>query len=200
MNFKELIKLRPNSFTEECALISVYFTMNRIKDNWYLNYISAPGGAWQELRVLKNTIEHRFYIGKNEKRADLIMQKENTASMFYIAEAKKFFRLIMAEREKIDNSLKTILERIKSLTNHKIRPIFSYIIGVDTSGLANDFLQDAVEAEENYIKKSINKLPDLDGGRACILVYWEENKTKFSLIFSDDFPKDFKTMFNNIFL
>src|SRR3990172_8906200 len=122
MKFEEVTSLHPKRFTEECALISVYFTMNRIKDNWFLNYISAPGGAWQELKILKEQIEQRFYIGKNEKRADLVMQKQNTTTLFYIAEAKEFFRLIMAERDKIDKSLNDIYARLKNLRGGSIKP------------------------------------------------------------------------------
>ena len=33
------------------------------------------------------------------KRADLIMQKEGKTSLFYIAEAKEFFRQILNERK-----------------------------------------------------------------------------------------------------
>lgn len=200
MKFEEMVKLHPKRFTEECALISVYFTMNRIKDNWFLNYISAPGGAWQELKILKDQIERRFYIGKNEKRADLVMQKENTATLFYIAEAKEFFRLIMVERKKIDKSLNDIFARLKGLRSGNIKPIYSYIIGIDTSGLKGEFLNDAIQAEADYIKKSINKLPRIDGGRVCILVYWDRDRTKFSLIFSGDFLKKFAAMFKQIFL
>lgn len=200
MKFEEIINLHPKRFTEECALISVYFTMNRIKDNWYLNYISAPGGAWQELKILKEQIEQRYYIGKNEKRADLVMQKQNTATLFYIAEAKEFFRLIMAERDKIDKSLNDIYARLKNLSNGSIKPIYSYVIGIDTSGLKGEFLTDAIQAETDYVKKSINKLPRIDGGRVCVLVYWVNNKTNFSLIFSNDFPEDFENMFKKIFL
>ena len=200
MKFEEIVKLHPKRFREECALISVYFTMNRIKDNWFLNYISAPGGAWQELKILKNQIERRFYIGKNEKRADLIMQKENAATLFYIAEAKEFFRLIMAERKKIDKSLNDIFSRLKGLRIGNIKPIYSYIIGINTSGLKGEFLNDAIQAEVDYIKKSINKLPRIDGGRVCILVYWDKYRTKFSLIFSEDFPEKFVAIFKGIFL
>ena len=200
MRFEEITKLHPKRFTEECALISVYFTMNRIKGSWFLNYISAPGGAWQELKILKDQIEQRFYIGKNEKRADLVMQKQNKTTLFYIAEAKEFFRLIMAEREKIDKSLNDIFIRLKSLSESSIKPLYSYIIGIDTTGLKGEFLTDAIQAESDYVKKSINKLPRVDGGRVCILVYWCEDKTKFSLIFSEDFPQEFKAMFNKIFL
>lgn len=200
MKFEEIVKLHPKRFTEECALISVYFTMNRIKENWFLNYISAPGGAWQELKILKDQIERRFYIGKNEKRADLVMQKENAATLFYIAEAKEFFRLIMAERKKIDKSLNDIFARLKGLRSGNIKPIYSYIIGIDTSGLKGEFLNDAIQAEVDYIKKSINKLPRINGGRVCILVYWGRNRTKFSLIFSEDFSKKFAAMFKQVFL
>lgn len=200
MNFEEITKLHPKRFTEECALISVYFTMGRIKDDWFLNYISAPGGAWQELKVLKDQIEQRFYIGKNEKRADLVMQKENKTTLFYIAEAKEFFRLIMVEREKIDKSLNDIFVRLKGLRGADIKPLYSYIIGIDTTGLKGEFLTDAIHAEADYIKKSINKLPPIDGGRVCVLVYWNDDKTKFSLIFSEDFPQDFEGMFKKVFL
>lgn len=200
MNFEEIAKLHPKRFTEECALISVYFTMGRIKDDWFLNYISAPGGAWQELKILKDQIEQRFYIGKNEKRADLVMQKENTTTLFYIAEAKEFFRLIMAEREKIDKSLNDIFARLKGLRRGDIKPLYSYIIGIDTTGLKGEFLTDAIQAEADYIKKSINRLPPIDGGRVCVLVYWDDDKTKFSLIFSEDFPQDFAKMFKQVFL
>lgn len=200
MKFEEIVKLNPKKFTEECALISVYFTMNRIKDNWFLNYISAPGGAWQELKILKGKIEQRFYIGKNEKRADLVMQKQNTTTLFYIAEAKEFFRLIMAEREKIDKSLDDIFKRLNNLRGGNIQPLYSYIIGIDTTGLNGEFLDDAIQSEIDYIKKSINKLPRINGGRVCILVYWVKGKTKFSLIFSKDFPEKFVEMFKSVFL
>lgn len=200
MNFEEITKLHPKRFTEECALISVCFTMNRIKDNWFLNYISAPGGAWQELKILKGKIEQRFYIGKNEKRADLVMQKQNTTTLFYIAEAKEFFRLIMAEREKIDKSLDDIFNRLNNLRGGNIQPLYSYIIGIDTTGLHGAFLDDAIQSETDYINKSINKLPRINGGRVCILVYWVKGKTKFSLIFSKDFSKKFVEMFKSVFL
>ena len=200
MKFEEVVKLNPNKFTEECALISVYFTMNRIKDNWFLNYISAPGGAWQELKILKGKLEQRFYIGKNEKRADLVMQKQNTTTLFYIAEAKEFFRLIMAERKKIDKSLNDIFERLNNLRGGSTQPLYSYIIGIDTTGLNSEFLDDAIQSEIDYIKKSINKLPRINGGRVCILVYWVKDKTKFSLIFSKDFPEKFVEMFKSVFL
>ncbi len=200
MKFEEIVKLNPKKFTEECALISVYFTMNRIKGSWFLNYISAPGGAWQELKILKGQIEQRFYIGKNEKRADLIMQKQNTTTLFYIAEAKEFFRLIMAERKKIDKSLNDIFSRLNNLRNGNIKPLYSYIIGIDTTGLNGEFLDDAIQSEADYIKKSINKLPQINGGRVCVLVYWVKGKTKFSLIFSKDFPEKFIEMFQSIFL
>ena len=200
MSFKELKETHPKKFSEECALVSVCFTMGKIKDDWYLNYISPPGGAWQELYVLKGEIEKRFYVGKNEKRADLIMQKDNQATIFYIAEAKEFFRDIMINREKIDNSLETIYKRLKNLKGGNLKPIYSYIIGINTTGLEGDFFTDAIQTEFDYVQKSINKLPPILGGRVCILAYWDRTKTKFSLIFSNDFPKDNKQIFKKIFL
>lgn len=200
MKFDEITKLKPKKFTEECVLISVYFTLNRIKDNWFLNYISAPGGAWQELKILKNKIEERFYVGKNEKRADLIMQKENKDSLFYLAEAKEFFRQVLNERDKIDNSIKSIFNRIKRLKGGKVKPIYSYIIGIDTTNLEGDIFNEAVNNELNLIKGVIDKLPPVEGGRICVLTYWQGNQTKFDLVFSKDFPKALAQMFKKIFL
>ena len=199
MNFEEIAKLHPKRFTEECALISVYFTMGRIKDDWFLNYINPPGGSWQELKILKDQIEQRFYIGKSAIRADLVMQKENKTVLFYIAEAKEFFRLIMAEQKKIDKSLNDIFTRLKELRGADIKPLYSYIIGIDTTGLNGEFLTDAIQSETDYIKKSINKLPRINGGRVCVLVYWIKGKTKFSLIFSKDFPEKFIETFKSVF-
>lgn len=200
MKFDKITKLKPKRFTEECVLISVYFTLNRIKDNWFLNYISVPGGAWQELKILKNNIEQRFYIGKNEKRADLVMQKENKTSLFYVAEAKEFFRQILNEREKIDNSIKSIFNRIKRLKDGKVKPIYSYIIGIDTTNLKGDVLNKIINNEINLVKGIIDKLPPVEGGRVCVLTYWQGNQTKFSLVFSKDFPKGLIEMFKKIFL
>lgn len=200
MKFNKILQLRPKRFTEECVLISIYFTLNRIKDNWFLNYISAPGGAWQELKILKNKIEQKFYIGKNEKRVDLIMQKENKTSLFYLAEAKEFFRQILNEREKIDNSIKSIFSRIKRLKSGKLKPIYSYIIGIDTTNLKGDVFEEIIKNETNLIRRLINKLPPVEGGRVCVLTYWHGNRTKFSLIFSKDFPTDLIEMFKKIFL
>ena len=200
MKFDEITKLKPKKFTEECVLISVYFTLNRIKDDWFLNYISAPGGAWQELKILKNKIEGRFYVGKNEKRADLIMQKENKTSLFYLAEAKEFFRQILNEREKIDNSIKSIFNRIKRLKSGKIKPIYSYIIGINTTNLEEDILDKAINNELDFIKGVIDKLPPVEGGRVCILTYWQGNQTKFDLVFSKDFSEELVQMFKKIFL
>ena len=200
MKFDKIIQLRPKKFTEECVLISVYFTLNRIRDNWFLNYISAPGGAWQELKILKNKIEHRFYVGKNETRADLVMQKENTTSLFYVAEAKEFFRQILNDRKKIDDSIKVIYNRIRKLYGGKTKPIYSYIIGIDTTNLKGDVFNEIVNTEINLVKSLIDKLPPLEGGRVCILTYWLGNQTNFSLVFSKDFPKELKDMFEKIFL
>ena len=200
MKFNEIIKLKPKKFTEECVLISVYFTLNRIKDNWFLNYISAPGGAWQELKILKNKIEKRFYVGKNEKRADLIMQKENKASLFYLAEAKEFFRQVLNERDKIDNSIKSIFNRIKRLKGNKVSPIYSYIIGIDTSNLKGDVFKKIINNEVNLVRSLIDKLPPVEGGRVCILTYWQGNQTKFNLVFSQDFSEELAEMFKKIFL
>lgn len=200
MKFDKITQLKPRKFTEECVLISVYFTLNRIKDDWFLNYINVPGGAWQELKILKNKIEHRFYIGKNEKRADLIMQKENKTSLFYVAEAKEFFRQILNEREKIDNSIKSIFNRIKRLKGNKVSPIYSYIIGIDTTNLKGDVFNQVISNEINLVESIIDKLPPVKGGRVCILTYWQGNRTKFNLIFSRDFPKELSEMFKKIFL
>jgi len=200
MKFDKIVQLRPKKFTEECVLISVYFTLNRIKDNWFLNYISAPGGAWQELKILKNKIEYRFYIGKSEKRVDLVMQKENKTSLFYAAEAKGFFRQILNERKKIDDSIKSIFKRAKKLRGGKIKPIFSYIIGVDTTNLRGDIFKETINNELSLINNVIDKLPPVDGGRVCILTYWKGSQTKFSLVFSKDFSKELAMMFKKIFL
>ena len=200
MKFNKIVKLRPKKFTEECVLISVYFTLNRIKDNWFLNYINAPGGAWQELKILKNKIEKKFYVSKNEKRVDLIMQKENQDSLFYLAEAKEFFRKVLNEREKIDNSIKSIFNRIKRLKGGKVSPIYSYIIGIDTTNLEGDILNEAISNELNLIKGVIDKLPPVEGGRVCVITYWQGNQTKFDLVFSKDFPKELTQMFKKIFL
>ncbi len=200
MKFDEITKLKPKKFTEECVLISVYFTLNRIKDNWFLNYISAPGGAWQELKILKNKIEQRFYVGKNEKRADLIMQKEDKTSLFYLAEAKEFFRQILNDREKIDNSIKSVFNRIKRLRGGKVKPIYSYIIGIDTTNLEGDIFKTAISNEIELIKDVIDKLPPVEGGRVCVLTYWQGNQTKFDLVFSEDFPEKLAQMFKKIFL
>jgi len=200
MRFDKVTKLHPKKFTEECVLISVYFTLNRIKDNWFLNYISAPGGAWQELYILKKQIEHRFYIGKKEKRADLIMQKEDKTSLFYVAEAKEFFRQILNERKKIDDSMQSVFNRIKKLRGGNVKPIYSYIIGIDTTNLKGEIFKETINNELNYVRGLIDKLPPAEGGRVCILTYWEGNQTKFSLVFSKDFPKEFTEMFKRIFL
>lgn len=198
--FEDIIKLKPKKFTEECALISVYFNMNRIKDKWFLNYISAPGGAWQELKIIREAIEEKFYIGKDEKRVDLIMQKEDIIASFYIAEAKELFRQILQEREKIDASLTDIFARVKKLYGEKVLPIYSYIVGVDTTNLSKNIADEVVKAEYECIKKTINMLPELGNGRVCVLAYWEGNFTKFLLVFSDNFSKELSEKFKKIFL
>lgn len=200
MQFEEIIQLKPKSFMEACALISIYFILNKIKDNWFLNYISVPGGAWQELKIFKNKTEERFYVGKNEKRADLIMQKENKSSLFYLAEAKEFFRQVLNEREKIDDSIKSIFNRIKRLKGGKVKPIYSYIIGIDTTNLEGDIFKKAINSEVNLVRSLIDKLPSVEGGRVCVLTYWQGNQTKFDLVFSKDFPKELTQIFKKIFL
>jgi len=200
MKFDKVVQIRPKKFTEECVLISVYFTLNRVKDNWFLNYINAPGGAWQELKILKNKIEHRFYVGKNDIRVDLVMQKENKTSLFYVAEAKEFFRQILNERKKIDDSIKSIYSRIKKLNGEKTNPIYSYIIGIDTTNLKGSVSSEIINNEVNLVKSLIDRLPSLEGGRVCVLTYWLSNQTRFSLVFSKDFPKELREVFEKVFL
>ena len=143
-------------------------------------------GAWGNTT---STNSDAYYNNATGQLGDLIMQKDNQATIFYIAEAKEFFRDIMINREKIDNSLETIYKRLKNLKGGNLKPIYSYIIGINTTGLEGEFFTDAIQTEFDYVQKSINKLPPILGGRVCILAYWDRTKTKFSLIFSNDFPK-----------
>jgi len=200
MKFEKITKLHPREFTEECVLISAYFTLNRIRDNWFLNYINVPGGAWQELKILKNQIEQRFYISKKERRADLVMQKENKTSLFYVAEAKEFFRQILSERKKIDNSMKSTFNRIKKLKGGNVKPIYSYTIGIDTTNLKGELFNETISNELSYVRRLIDKLPLIEGGRVCILAYWRGGQTKFSLVFSKSFSRELAEMFKRTFL
>lgn len=75
MDLIKLIKRRPKRYTEECALISVFLNLTELSQDWLLNYISPPGGAWQEFYVHIEDKRLKFYIGRDTRRVDLVLQK-----------------------------------------------------------------------------------------------------------------------------
>lgn len=201
--------LKPKKFTEECALVSVFLNMTQIKDTWFLNYISPPGGSWQEYFVKFGGKVYRYYIGRDQKRVDLSLQKEKERFLcFFIAEAKETYLRVLNEKDKIHKSMLAIFETIAKSpvgkthlsTIQQLKPIYAFIVGLDVENLDKNTLKTVLETERQRISETIDKSFDkIEGGRVCILTYRYKNKTKFDLVFSKDFRKEFKSYFFKLF-
>lgn len=207
-NIKNMIEKQPKKFTEECALISVFLNMTNLKDNWFLNYISPPGGAWQEAYIKDSDNIYRVYVGKIVKRPDLALQKykEKAEILFFIAESKESFEVIIRNRDKIKKSMKDFYQFLKGarINNRKIfedkviNPIFNFIIALDVRDLGK-FEKRVIENKLQLIEKSIDDLDDFEGGIACIAVFWKSKKTVFDIIYSSNFNKEKRYLLNKIF-
>jgi len=207
-NLKNMIEKQPKKFTEECALISVFLNMTDLKDNWFLNYISPPGGAWQKVYVKEGNNIHRLYVGKTVKRPDLALQKykEKAEILFFIAESKESFESIIRNRDKINKSMKDFYQFIKGarINNKKIfedkviNPIFNFIIALDVRDLGK-FEKRVIENKLQLIEESIDDLDDFEGGVACIAVFWKSKKTIFNIVYSSNFTKEKIFLLKNIF-
>ena len=207
MEIEKFMDQKPKSFTEECALISVFLNMTRINSDWLLSYISPPGGAWQEFYIHSRGKRFKFYIGRDTRRTDLVLQKRVDVVLFFIAEAKETFKKILYDRETIQKNMVSIYKIILNFkVNRKkifadtkaVRPVFAFIVGIDTSKL-DEFAEDVINSEVNLIKKSMDRLPEILGGRMCVVAYWEGKKTGFRLVFSQEFDEKLKDYFKKVF-
>ena len=136
-----------------------------------------------------------------------MLQKRVDTILFFVGEAKETFKKILSDRETIQKNMLSIYKMIlnskvngkKLFPNTKeIRPVFAFIVGVDTSKL-DEFAEDVISSEVDLIKNSIDRLPKILGGRVCVVAYWKGRKTGFRLVFSQKFDKKLKTYFKKIF-
>ena len=185
-NLKTFINRRPLNFSEESVLISVYFQMNRIKSDWFLNTINTPSGEWSELILKKGDREIKRPFSKNMSRLDLILQKGN---YFFLSEAKEEFNDVIKQIDKTDkifSEQKSYIEEI--LTTH-INPIYGYICGLRHSDK---------NKEINFIKKYLN-ISKFSKQLVCVLVCRENDKIKFIPIFANNIENQIKEEFTEIF-
>lgn len=208
MAIKDLIKFSAKKYGEESSLISVDFLLTSISDQWFRVYISPPGGAWQELFIEYNNKTHKFYIGKEVQRVDLVLQKGGIPKvLFFIGEAKDDYKKVLSDRDKIK---KCMLDMLKFITNveiegkrpfrnGKFKPIFAFIAGIDAKSFGK-FANKVLSKENELIKETINDLEPFDGDRLVIISYIDETKTKFILNFSDNFDLNLRKYFEAIFL
>lgn len=208
MTIKELIKFGAKKYGEEASLMSVDFSLTVIHDQWFRAYISPPGGAWQELFIEYNNKSHKFYVGKEVERVDLVLQKSDVPTvLFFIGEAKDDYKKVLSDRSKIKKCMLDILKFItdveidgkKPFKNGKFKPIFAFIAGIDAKSFGK--FADRVSSKENeLIRETINDLEPYDTNRLVIISYIDETKTKFILNFSDNFDPNLKKYFESIFL
>ena len=207
MTIKDLIRFGAKKYSEEASLISVDFSLTSIYDQWFRVYISPPGGAWQELFIEYDNKTHKFYIGKETERVDLVLQKSRTPNiLFFIGEAKDDYKKILSDRNKIK---KCMLGMVKFISNIEIEgkkpfksgrfiPIFTFIAGIDAKSFGK--FADRVLCKENeLIKETINDLEPLNTDRLVIISYIDETKTRFILNFSDNFDSELKKYFQSVF-
>ncbi|MDO8886806.1 hypothetical protein [Candidatus Oleimmundimicrobium sp.] len=208
MTIKDLIKFNAKKYGEEASLMSVDFSLTSIYDQWFRAYISPPGGAWQELFIEHNNKTHKFYIGKEVKRVDLILQKSSMHRvLFFIGEAKDDYKKILSNRDKIKKCMLDIskfiidveIEGKKPFRNGKFKPIFVFIAGLDAKSFGK-FAGRVLSKENELIKETINDLEPSDSNRLVIISYIDETKTKFILNFSNKFDSNLKAYFESIFL
>jgi hypothetical protein len=207
MTIKDLIRFNAKKYGEEASLISVDFSLTSIYDQWFRVYISPPGGAWQELFIEYNSETHKFYIGKDVKRVDLVLQKSAIPKiLFFIGEAKDDYKKILSDRNKIKKCMLGIVKFIsnieiegkKPFKNGKFKPIFAFIAGIDAKSFGK-FADKVLCKENELIKETINDLEPSNTDRLVIISYIDETKTKFILNFSDNFDSNLKKYFQSVF-
>lgn len=188
--------------------MSVDFSLTSIYDQRFRVYISPPGGAWQELFIEYDNKTHKFYIGKEVQRVDLVLQKRAIPNvLFFIGEAKDDYKKVLSDRDKIKKSMLDMLKFItnvevegkKPFKNGKFKPIFAFIAGIDAKSFGK--LANKVLCKENeLVKATINDLEPSNTDRLVIISYIDETRTKFILNFSDNFDQNLKKYFQSIFL
>jgi len=207
ISIRDLINFCPKKYGEEAALMSVDLTLTTIYDQWFRVYISPPGGAWQELFIEYNNKAHKYYIGKEIERVDLVLQKSDFRHiMFLIGEAKDDYKKVLSDREKIKKCMLDMLSFIanveidgeKPFKSGSFKPIFAFISGIDANSYGQ-FAKDVLNSEDELVKKTINKLEPSDTNRIVIISFIDKMKTKFILNFSEKFDKSLKIYFEGIF-
>lgn len=189
---------KPNSLTEEMAVVSTFLNQTTIISNWKLCFIHTHHSSWQQLVIYDGTRIIQEKIDRVSTKVDLITQKED---LFMIAEGKNTYMDILKDG-KIQKAMEIAGNKIDSLLKKENRHFDAFVYNLLTipSKDPDFFVEREAETVSESIKKGHFNNIAFHEYFVVIVVYLDEKcSTKFKLIYSPDFNSDIKELMDKEF-
>lgn len=185
----------PLSTTEETAVVSTYLNQSTIKSNWELCFIHVHHSSWQQILISGKQEK----IGRISTKLDLIMQQGNK---FMLAEGKNHYQDILRD-QKIQRAMDNAGKTIDNLYNHSNIKFDAFLYNLATNPKKDP--EYYADKEEKTVKGGIklghfNDIAKHNNYVIIIVYVSSSNKTKFKLIFSDNFDPSLRKQLETEFL
>lgn len=179
---ENILNTKPHKTNEEVAVVSTYLNQTTINSNWDLCFIHTHHSSWQQIRINGNQEK----INRISTKVDLIIQNEDK---FMIAEGKNHYQNILSDK-KIKQAMQNASETIDRMYNDKSSKFNAFLYNLPTDPSKNP--EYYVQRESETVKGGIDlgHFKDIANEKdfVVIIVYVDnQNKTKFELVFSNDF-------------
>ena len=194
----DLCNIFPLSLTEEMGVVSTYLNQTTINSAWKLCFIHTHHSSWQQLVIFNGEKKSQEKIDRKSTKVDLIMQDNNK---FMICEGKNDFMEFISDK-KIKKAMFLAGETINRLFKGKSKKIDVFIYNLHTNPKKNPEFYIEREAQTLQLGIHMGHMEDIAHHKnyLIIIVYTNsEYKTKFKLVYSEQFDPDFKKQLNKEF-
>lgn len=185
----------PLSSTEEMAVVSTFLNQSTIKSDWDLCFIHTHHSSWQQISISGNQEK----IGRVSTKLDLIMQQSNK---FMLAEGKNQYQDILND-SKIQQAMRNagnLVDKLYKQSNIKF-DAFLYNLATNPNKDPEYYADNEENSVEGGIKRGhFNDIAEHDNFVVIIVYIGNDYKTKFRLVFSDNFDKGLKRQLETEFL
>ncbi len=185
----------PNNSSEEVAVVSTYLNQSTIRSNWDLCFIHTHHSSWQQIIICG--VQQK--INRVSTKLDLIMQQDNK---FMLAEGKDKYQSILSD-PKIKQAMKDagdMIDRAYLRSNIKFD---AFLYNLHTTPTKDpDYYADS---EATIVQGGIDRghFADIanEESYVVIIVYADKSlRTKFKLVFSNEFDAHLKEQLETEFL
>lgn len=193
-----LCDANPTGLTEEKAVVSAYLNQTTINSDWKLCFIHTHHSSWQQLVIYNKDNNKQVKIDRKSTKVDLIMQDDNK---FMICEGKNDFMEFISDK-KIKKAMFLAGEKIDKLFVGRAKKMDAFIYNMHTNPRKNPEFYIEREAQTLQLGIHMGHMEDIAHHKnyLVIIVYTDSNyKTRFKLVYSENFDSTFKSQLDKEF-